>query len=98
MLKCDESRTELDRITVEKRHYNHRRMSLWSPSRRHVRARTVVGDRVLDQRLKDCSIHISKLFDVEAALPCRVSPELGQEGFCLTVVHHAVQNRGGLTR
>ena len=57
-----------------------------------------MGDRVFDQRLKDCSIDISKLFDVEAALSRRVSPEFGQEGFCLAVVQHAVQNHGGLTR
>jgi hypothetical protein len=46
---------------------------------------TVMSDRVPDQRLKDCPIHIRKLFDVEAALSCRVSSEFRQEGFCLAV-------------
>jgi len=59
---------------------------------------TVMSNRVPDQRLKDCPIHIRKLFDVEAALSCRVSSEFRQEVFCLAVVQHAVQNRGGLTR
>jgi hypothetical protein len=27
-----------------------------------------------------------------------VSSEFSQEGFCLAVLQHAVQNRGGLTR
>jgi len=49
-------------------------------------ANPVMSDRVPDQLLKDCPIHIRKLFDLEAALSCRVSTEFRQEGFCLAVV------------
>ena len=54
--------------------------------------------RVLDQRLKDCPVHILKFLNVQASLSGRVFSEFSQEGFCLTMGQHAVQNNGGLTR
>jgi len=57
-----------------------------------------VGNRVFDQRLKDCSIHIGKLFDVEASLACGVFAEFRQEGSSLAVPQHAVQDKGNLAR
>ena len=57
-----------------------------------------MGNRVFDQRLKDCSIHIGKLFDVEASLACGVFAEFRQEGSSLAVPQHAVQDKGNLAR
>src|ERR1700746_354468 len=78
-------------------YYSHHRIND-SLLRSHARASAVVRDRVFDERFKDCSVHISKLFDVEAALSGRVFPEFGQEGFCLALGQHAVQNHRGFTR
>jgi hypothetical protein len=61
-------------------------------------ASTIIGGRVRDQRLKDCPIHIRKLFDVEASLSCVCFPSLAKKAFASPLAQHAVQNKAGLTQ
>src|SRR5262252_361122 len=68
------------------------------PLRNHVGTSAVVGNRILDECLKDCLIHIRKLFNVETTLACSVLSEFGQDSLCLAVGQHAVQNDRGLAR
>ena len=44
-------------------------------------ANPVMSDRVPDQLLKDCPIHIRKLFDLEAALPVVCLPSFAKRAF-----------------